>query len=88
MAFINFSELYAAGGTFDLQEVNDGGNITVVYGGYAPKPEPGNDTEACQTWLIRRLVVTESSNKQHVECTWARGSWTDRATLTYKFGKP
>lgn len=83
--FINFSELYNAGGSFAKQEVIVNGSTTTIYGGYAPRPEPGQDTDACQTWLIRRMVVTENGSTQTVECTWARGSWNDRASLVYLY---
>ena len=86
--FINFSELYNSGGSFSKQEVIQNGTTTTVYGGYAPRAEAVPDTDNCPNWLIRRLVVTESGSVQNIECTWARGSWTDRATLNYSYMKP
>lgn len=86
--FINFSELYNSGGSFALQEVIASGTTTTIYGGYAPRTEPTPDTAAMGGWLIRRLIVTESGGTQHIECTWARGSWTDRATLNYEYYRP
>lgn len=86
--FINFSELYNAGGSFSKQEVVQNGTTTTVYGGYAPRSEAVPETDNLQTWLIRRLVVTENGNVQNIECTWARGSWTDRASLEYTYMKP
>lgn len=86
--FINFSELYNAGGSFARQEVIENGTTTTVYGGYAPRNEAVPETDDCATWIIRRLVVTENGNIQDIECTWARGSWTDRASLDYNYYKP
>lgn len=86
--FINFSELYNAGGSFARQEVNENGTTTVIYGGYAPSTEPTPETDARGGWLIRRLVVTENGGVQNIECTWARGTWTDRASLEYKYYRP
>lgn len=86
--FINFTELYSAGGSFDRQEVVEGSGTSTVYGGYAPSAEPTPETAAKGGWLIRRLVVTESGGTQTIECTWARGSWDARASLEYKYMKP
>lgn len=89
MAFINYSELYNSGGSFARQEVIEtsegAAKVTTVYGGYAPCPEPNADTDARPTWLIRRLVVSDTGVKQDITCTWARGSWNDRASLEYKY---
>ena len=87
-AFINYSEIYNSGGSFDRQEVIESGSTTTIYGGYAPRPEPTPDTDATNGWLVRRLVVTESGSTQSIECTWARGTWDDRASLEYAYGKP
>lgn len=90
--FINFSELYNSGGSFAKQEVttvtSGTTTTTTIYGGYAPADEPGNETDARPTWLIRRLVVVDNGTTQDIECTWARGSWNDRATLDYTYYKP
>lgn len=86
--FINYSELYNAGGSFSKQEVIRNGDTTVIYGGYAPRAEAVPATDDCPTWLIRRMVATEDGVVQTIECTWARGSWTDRATLDYTYLKP
>lgn len=89
MPFINFSELYNSGGSFSMQEVNVDGGTTIIYGGYAPLPEPGRTTEATGGWLIRRLEVTEDGdNHQLIQCTWARGPWSERANLEYKYQLP
>lgn len=87
MPFINFSELYNAGGTFARQEVTVDGSTTTIYGGYAPRPEISQDTDALTGWLIRKLVVVDG-NPQTITCGWATGSWNDRATLNYTFFKP
>lgn len=86
--FINFSELYNSGGTFHKQEVLENGNVTTIYGGYAPRPEAVPETEDCNTWLIRKLVVVDDTGRQDIECTWARGAWTNRASLNYQYYKP
>lgn len=90
--FINYSELYGAGGSFSKQEIltSTSGDITTttVYGGYAPDPDMSNNTDARPTWLIRRLVVIENGSTQNITCSWARGSWNDRASLIYQYFKP
>ena len=86
--FINFSELYNSGGSFARQEVTVNGSTTVIYGGYAPRPEMAATTDDMPGWLIRRLVVEENGSTQSIQCSWARGSWTDRATLSYSYQLP
>ena len=86
--FINFSELYNSGGSFAKQEVTVNGSTTTVYGGYAPRSATGAETAAMPGWIIRRLVVVENGTTQNIECTWARGSWDDRATLDYQYQLP
>ena len=91
-AFINFSELYNAGGSFSKQEVtavtSGTTTTTTVYGGYSPSAVPGVETDALPNWLIRRLVVVDNGTTQEIECTWARGSWNGRAALEYTYYKP
>lgn len=90
--FINFAELYAAGGTFDRQEVNTSSKdgTTVIYGGYAPISNPDNPDIDDAVWLIRKLVVTESGGTQKIECTWAKAPWSERSNqeTVYQYGKP
>lgn len=86
--FINFSELYNSGGSFARQEVIENGTTTTVYGGYSPCDDPTPETDAKGGWLIRRLIVIETGGVQNIECTWAKGSWNNRANLEYKFYKP
>lgn len=85
MAFINYTELYNAGGSFARQEVIENGSTTTIYGGYAPAAEPTEATDNRQGWKIRKLVVVEGNGRQDITSTWANGSWADRATLDYKF---
>ena len=90
--FINFTELYNAGGSFAKQEVTEvaSGNTTTttVYGGYSPVADPGNDTDANPNWIIRRLVVVSNGTSQTITCMWARGPWNDRASLEFTYHKP
>lgn len=87
--FINFSELYAAGGTFDKQFVDTREEgTTIIYGGYSPNPNPELNPEAMPNWLIRRLIVIETRSGQEITCMWAKGSWDEKETLTYRYGKP
>lgn len=86
--FINYTELYNAGGSFARQEVTVNGTTTTIYGGYSPRNEISPDTDAMGGWLIRKLVVTENGNTQNIECSWSSGSWDDRATLKYGYFKP
>ena len=84
MAFINFSELYNAGGSFARQEVIEDGGITTIYGGYAPSAEPTDDTDNRQGWKICKQVV-EAGNPQTITCMWAKGTWAGRYDLVYKY---
>ncbi len=92
MPFINYSELYAAGGSFSKQEIltstSGDTTTTTIYGGYAPGSDLSHDTDARPTWLIRRLVVVDNGTTQNITCTWARGSWNNRASLVYAYYKP
>lgn len=92
MAFINFAELYASGGTFDRQEVNTSSKegTTTIYGGYSPISNPDDPNIDNAPWLIRRLIITESGGTQIIECTWTRAPWSARSNqeTVYKFGKP
>ena len=84
MAFINFSELYNAGGSFARQEVIEDGGTTTIYGGYAPSAEPTAETDNRQGWKICKLVVIDG-NPQTITSMWARGTWADRHSLDYKY---
>ena len=92
LPFINFSEMYAAGGSFDRQvvETSSKDGTTTIYGGYSPGGDPEDPDIDDKIWLIRRLVVTESGGTQTIECTWARAPWSLRANqqTVYQFGKP
>lgn len=88
MPFINFTELYNAGGSFARQVVTVSGNTTTIYGGYAPRAEISHETEAMGGWLIRKLVVVDDGTTQDITCGWASGAWSDRASLQYTFFKP
>lgn len=90
--FINFAELYGAGGTFDRQEVNNSSKdgTTTIYGGYSPIADPTDPNVDDALWLIRKLVVTESGGTQTIECTWAKAKWSERSNnaTVYQYGKP
>lgn len=92
MPFINFTEMCAARGSFDIQEVNaeSKSGTTTIYGGYAPAPDPADPHVYDKQWLICRIVVTESGGTQNIQCTWARAPWNLRANpaTVYQFGKP
>ena len=92
MSFINFTELYNAGGSFAKQEVISSTSgtttTTTVYGGYAPSGDPVQATDALPNWVIRRMVVVENGDRQEITTTWAKGSWNDRASLEYNYYKP
>ena len=84
MSFINFSELYNAGGSFARQEVIESGGKTTIYGGYAPSADPTPETDSRQGWKIRKLVVIDG-NPQTITCMWATGTWAGRYDLVYKY---
>lgn len=90
--YINYSEMHAAGDGFDLQSIykseKNGLVTTTVYSGYAPEKAPTLATRANNAWVIRRTVIVEDSTQKEVETTWAKGSWNDRVSLSYKYGKP
>lgn len=84
MAFINFSELYNAGGSFARQEVIEDGAKTTIYGGYAPSAEPTEATDYRQGWKICKLVVIDG-NPQTTTCMWGKGTWAGRYSIDYKY---
>ena len=85
--FINFSELYNAGGSFAKQEVTVSGSTTTIYGGYSPVADP-SAADSAAGWVIRKTVVTENGSTTTIVNTWARGSWDDRDSLTYAYRLP
>lgn len=90
--FINFTELYNAGGSFSKQEVvssaTGGSTTTTIYGGYAPSGDAVRATDSLPNWIIRRTVVVDDGTRQQITTTWAKGSWDDRAALEYSYYKP
>lgn len=90
--FINFSELYNAGGSFAKQEVvestSNNTTTTTIYGGYAPVGSIDPSTDELPTWIIRRTIVVDNGTTQTITCAWAKGSWTNRASLEYSYHKP
>lgn len=89
MNFINYSELAGLSTEgFDKTEVINSTSgttkTTTIYGGKASVPDP--DVAASRSdWEIRRLVIFEDGDIITITRMWSKGSWTDRATLTYKY---
>ena len=86
---INFAELaglVAAG--FDKTEVtastSNDVTTTTVYGGKANITDPST-ADSRTDWNIRRTVIVEDGGTTTITNAWATGSWTDRASLTYKY---
>ncbi len=90
MNFINNAEMAAlVPEGFAKQEItsaeSNGTTTTTIYGGKPNINDPSASTDDRTDWKIRRTVVVEDSTTTTVTVTWAEGSWTDRATLTYKY---
>lgn len=89
MYFINYSEL--AGLTnagFNKTEINVSVSgttkTTTVYGGKANVTDPAT-ADSRTDWEIMRSVIVEDGDTTTVTTAWSRGSWNDRASLTYKY---
>lgn len=89
MNIINFSEL--AGLTnagFNKTEINVSisgtTKTTTVYGGKAGVTDPST-ADSRTDWDIMRSVIVEDGNTTTVTTEWGKGSWTNRASLTFKY---
>ena len=87
----NFSELaaYSTEG-FSKQEIltskNGSTTTTTIYAGKAPLSDPSASTDVINRWTIRKTVVIDNgSGTTNIVVTWAQGSWTNRASLTYEY---
>ena len=90
MQFINFSEMagFSAEGfaKVDLTKSTSGTTTTTtVYGGKPSLTDPSASTDSAEVWDIRRTVIVENDSGTTITTTWAKGSWTNRANLTYKY---
>ena len=91
MHFINNAEMAAfLSEGFSKQEITNsvsgGTTTTTIYGGKAPITDPSASTDDLPTWkIVKTVVVNNGSGTTTVVVTGAIGSWTDRASLTYKY---
>lgn len=90
MYFINYSEmagLSAEGfAKVELTKTTSGSTTTTtVYSGKPGLTDPSAATDSASVWDIRRSVIVEDANGTTITTTWASGSWTNRASLTYKY---
>lgn len=88
---VNYSELaaYSTEG-FSKQEVittkSGDTTTTTIYAGKAPLPNTDASTDGVANWSIRKTIVVDNgSGTTNIAVTWAKGSWTDRASLTYQY---
>ena len=88
--FINNAELagLAAEG-FARQEVttstSNGTKTTTIYAGKPNVRSTDASTDDRTDWTICRTVVVDDGTTTNVTVTWAEGSWTNRASLTYQY---
>lgn len=90
MNFINYSELAGLSSEgFDKQEItsstDSGTTTTTVYAGKSCLTDPSAATDGLNVWKIKRTVIVDDGSATTITETWAEGSWTDRASLTYKY---
>lgn len=90
MHFINNAEMAGlVGEGFSRQEItsstSEGTTTTTIYGGKAPLTDPSATTDDNTDWKIRKSVIVDNGTTITVQNTWAEGSWTNRASLTYKY---
>lgn len=90
MHFINNSEMAALSSEgFDKQEItsstSSGTTTTTVYQGKSRLTDPSATTDSLDVWKIKRTVIVDNGSTTDITETWAEGSWTNRASLTYKY---
>lgn len=89
MNFINHTEMASFCEGFAKTEVtsltSNDTTTTVIYGGTPRLTDPSSSTDSRDVWRIRRTVIVENGTTTNVTVTWAEGSWTNRASLTYKY---
>lgn len=90
MHFINFSEMAGLSAEgFDKVELTKSTSgtttTTTVYSGKAALTDPSASTDDADVWDIRRSVIVEDDNGTTITTVWAKGSWTNRASLTYQY---
>lgn len=65
-----------------LQSEAGGTKTLTVYAGYAPS-EDASDSDI--GWIIQKTITVIGENRVETTEKWGDGSWTDRASLTYKY---
>lgn len=90
MRFINNAEMAGlVGEGFSKQEItsstSNGTTTTTIYGGKAPVTDPSAGTDDNTGWKIQKTVIVDNGTTTNITVTWAVGSWTNRASLTYKY---
>lgn len=81
--FINQSEVANFSENAARTEVFKENGATVVYSGTPDCKDPGQADN--DRWTISRTTVTKDNGVILVDTVWARGAWTERKTLTYKY---
>lgn len=86
MGFINQSERAAMGVGFAKTEAIESTSgetkTVVVYCGYAPWEDAADSDSG---WMIQKSTVVINGDTTNVTEQWAKGSWTNRASLNYKY---
>ena len=90
MHFINNAEMAGlVSEGFSRQEItssnSEGTTTTTIYGGKAPLTDPSATTDDNTGWKIQKSVIVDNGTTITIQNTWAEGSWTNRASLTYKY---
>lgn len=70
----------------EITWVDDNGvTTTTIYSGKPSVTDPSPVTDDRDDWQLCRQVIVENGNQVTITTMWATGSWTNRATLTYKY---
>lgn len=92
MNFINNSEMAAlvSEGMAETEVTVSTSNdvtTTTIYAGapFRRTVRNGENTSTQEVWKIRRTIVVEDGGTTTITSKWAEGSWTNRASLTYKY---
>ena len=90
MNFINYSEMAGlVSEGFAKQEItsstSSGTTTTTIYGGKPRSTDPSASTDNDTGWRVMRTVIVDDGTSTQITTTWATGSWTNRASLTYKY---
>lgn len=81
--FINQSEVANFSENAARNEIIKNNGAIIVYSGTPDLKNPDESDNG--DWTICRTTVTQANGVILVDTVWARGTWTERTTLTYKY---